>query len=438
MKWGRIDEEFSGFGWKRLSAHEIDPRVSNGHEFQGVKALSHLFGESRLSEIPTVYYLIGDDDEGKPTVFEAIAATSSWYDSRENDPNRSSEWRLYYPSEAGAIQAQCSEGDLMIIGRRNSEEMAVMLIAANSSAEVSVKNLLGIGKVPERGRGNARVINPRSEDIGLSASETLELLATSTALVAGDEIPPPLPSIEPEPSGDEIVELTAEAMINRWSTKLGSCAEVVGVVMDNCKFDQGHLTSDPDGVLMRWLEVAEASYRLWEKDHLSRFLDPLRYERSISNETLAASVSEKWMSLRQGRVSRAGTMMEIYLEHIFTACGIPYERGAKIENGKKPDFLFPSKASYEDPEYPQSRLRLLGSKTSFKDRWRQILAEGTRVTCKHGITRDDAITTTAFEQMEAESFTVVMPASVRNTYITIPSNLISLTDFISETKGLYA
>jgi len=91
MKWGRIDEEFSGFGWKRLSAHEIDPRVSNGHEFQGVKALSHLFGESRLSEIPTVYYLIGDNDEGKPTVFEAIAATSSWYDSRENDPNRSAE-----------------------------------------------------------------------------------------------------------------------------------------------------------------------------------------------------------------------------------------------------------------------------------------------------------------------------------------------------------
>lgn len=437
MKWGRIDEEFSGFGWKRLSAHEINPKVSNGHEFQGVKALSHLFGETKRLEVPTVYYLIGDDDEGKPTVIEVIVSTSSWYDSRENQPHRSAEWRLYYPSDAGLIQAKCHEGDLMVIGRRASGQIAVMLIEANTSAEVSIKNILGIGRVPERGRGNTRVIDPRSDDVGLSAAETLEFLASSTDLVGGDEIPPPLPSLDPEPSGDDIVLNVSQFMIDRWQTKLGSCAEVVDVITNRCEFSANDMSHNPDIVLMRWLEVAEASYRIWEKDHLSNFLDPLRYDNSISNVNLASSVSEKWMSLRQGRVSRAGTMMEIYLERIFLACGILFQRGATIENGKKPDFLFPGKSEYENPEYLSNRLRLLGSKTSFKERWRQILAEGDRIKFKHGITRDNAITSTTFEQMEAESFTVVMPTPVRDTYTTRPKNLISLSNFINELQNLY-
>src|SRR5690625_4439523 len=128
MNWGNIEKEYAGFGWKRLSSHEIDPKVSNGHEFQGVKALGELLGYEKLREIPTNYYLIEDDPEGNPVVADYIESHSSWYDSRERDAKRSAEWRLYYPAAAGRIQVRCRVGDLMVIGRRRNGSLSVLLI----------------------------------------------------------------------------------------------------------------------------------------------------------------------------------------------------------------------------------------------------------------------------------------------------------------------
>ena len=94
MKWGRISSEFVGFGWKRLSPHEVDPSVSNGHEFQGVAALTDILGEGRRNGMLSVYCLIEDDGEGRPAVSSVIRSTASWYDSRERDESRAAEWRL--------------------------------------------------------------------------------------------------------------------------------------------------------------------------------------------------------------------------------------------------------------------------------------------------------------------------------------------------------
>ena len=70
-------------------------------------------------------------------------------------------------------------------------------------------------------------------------------------------------------------------------------------------------------------------------------------------------------------MSRAGKVLEIDIAHILDARGIEYEAQAKTENGKKPDFLFPSQAAYEDPAFPEEQLRMLASETSIKDRFRQ-------------------------------------------------------------------
>lgn len=432
MKWGAIDSEYVGFGWKRLSSHEIDPKVSNGHEFQGVKALGELLGYQFLDKIPTSYYLISDDPDGNPIVDEFISSTASWYDSRIRDENRSAEWRLYYPADAGRIQVKCNEGDLMVVGRRKDNTLSVLLIGANTCAEASIINLLGIGRVPERGRGKTRVIEAGGRDIGLSASETLEQLSLS--MTAFEGAPPPFPTPDPRIDGDVEVEEIAARMISKWPKNLGSCQDVSRLVISRCAFDATSMVHEPDAALMRWLEAAEASYRIWESQHLSAFLKPLRYDEKVSDEILADAVSTRWMSLRQGRVSRAGRMMELFLVEIFKAARLKFDWGGKIEGGKLPDFLFPGVAEYRDDSFPANRLRILGSKTSFKDRWRQILAEGDRVRVKHGVTRDDSITRSIFAQMESESFVVVMPKAIKDTYPAPPRNLISLAEFISETR----
>src|SRR5690625_3209953 len=434
MKWGTIDSEYSGFGWKRLSSHEIDPAVSNGHEFQGVSALVKLLGAQSRSKIPTCYYLIGDDLNGNPVVNDFICSTASWYDSRARDPSRGPEWRLYYPGEAGQIQVNCNAGDLMIVGSRKDNTLSVLLIEANTCAEASIINLLGIGRVAERGRGQTKVIDATDRDIGLSAAETLEHLASS--MTAFGDTPPPFPMPEPQIDGDTEVEEIAAKMIARWPKILGSCQEVAQLIISSCGYDTDQAANEPDAALMRWLEAAEASYRLWEGYYLSNFLKPLRYDNTVSDEMLAETISTRWMSLRQGRVSRAGRMMELFLVEVFRAAKLRFDWGAKIEGGKLPDFLFPGVNDYQDDSFPANRLRILGSKTSFKDRWRQILSEADRVKIKHGVTKDDSITRSIFAQMNRESFVVVMPASIKAPYPNPPENLISLGEFINETRRI--
>ncbi|MDP6824477.1 MAG: type II restriction endonuclease [Dehalococcoidia bacterium] len=47
-----------------------------------------------------------------------------------------------------------------------------------------------------------------------------------------------------------------------------------------------------------------------------------------------------------------------------------HDWGPILTSGRRPDFLFPGKGEYEDEVFPQEDLRLLGAKTSLKERWR--------------------------------------------------------------------
>lgn len=437
MNWGSLDREFSAFATKRLTPHEIDPKVSNGHEFQGVNGLAEMLGTEDRRGIPTVYSLMRDR-EGEPVVEQVIRATASWYDSRRNDRKRNAEWRLYYPAEAGAIQAGCHEGDLMIIGLNRDGSLAVFLAPAGSASEASLIHLLGLGRVPLRGRGNVRWIDASAAgELGLPGAEAARQLSLEFAeALPGTRLFSSAAVSSPEEAalGDTEVERVAAEMIRRWPAGvLGSCADVCRLVTDHCEIE---VNLELDRALVRWLEVAEASYWLWEAEMFGRFLGPIRFDRSVSDSALAERVSARWMAYRQSRVSRAGTMMEIFLAGLLRQAAIPFAHGAKIEGGKLPDFLFPGVAEYNDPAWPADKLRILGSKTSFKDRWRQILSEGDRVKSKHGVTRDVAITGAMFGQMRDAGLTVVMPAQVLAGYADKPANLISLSEFVSEVRSL--
>lgn len=436
MIWARIDNEYVGFAWKRLSSHEIDPDVSNGHEFQGVNGLSLLLGSEQRSEIPADYYLINDDDSGAPSTEKALRSTSSWYDSRKNVTGRSAEWRLYYPADAGMIQQNCNMGDLMLIGLRKNGNLSVMLIAQGSHSETAIRNSIGIGEVKPKGRGNMRMVEAITEDRGLEVAEVFEQLNFSFESLNLDSVDAPFPTNEIDLSGDPSTEGLATEMLHKWPDKLGSNSEVVALLMKYAALPLQDIQCNPDYAFQRWLEMAEAAYRTWKKQVFGEFLRPIRYNDKIQDSELGEMVSEKWMSFRQSRVSRAGKVMEHLLDEIFRVWRVAYEWEPKMSGGKRPDFIFPGKKQYEDQFYDANHLRLLGAKTSMKERWRQILAEGDRVKCKHGVTRDVAITPPTFDQMDKANFTVVMPNSVISKYEQKPHNLISLQTFLEEVSAL--
>lgn len=86
--------------------------------------------------------------------------------------------------------------------------------------------------------------------------------------------------------------------------------------------------------------------------------------------------------------------------------------------------------------FPSEKLRILGAKTTCKDRWRQVLAEAARVERKHLITMEPAISENQTEQMQANNLQLVVPTTIQQTYTPQQQHqLMSFRDFINEVKG---
>lgn len=119
---------------------------------------------------------------------------------------------------------------------------------------------------------------------------------------------------------------------------------------------------------------------------------------------------------------------------------IEYEAQAKTENGKKPDFLFPSQAAYEDPAFPEEQLRMLASKTSIKDRFRQVADEANRIRDKHLFTLTPGdVTHPKLAQLDELHIHLVMPKVVKESYDDlIQGETMTFSRFIEEIQGLQA
>jgi hypothetical protein len=82
---------------------------------------------------------------------------------------------------------------------------------------------------------------------------------------------------------------------------------------------------------------------------------------------------------------------------------------------------------------------MLGVKTTCKDRWRQILNEADRIDTKHLITLQEGVSIDQFKEMQSANVRLVVPTPLHRSYPEkIRHELISLADFISETKSICA
>lgn len=137
MKKNYLSEYFSGVGWKRLSAVEASREKSNQHEFDGVSRLRSILGDERRSFQAIFLYL--SDEKQEPVSDRGFL---TWYNSRENSPKRSPEWRLYFPTTA--VSECAAMGDLLVIGRRPDNTLMVIIAEEGSTIESQVRWLFGI------------------------------------------------------------------------------------------------------------------------------------------------------------------------------------------------------------------------------------------------------------------------------------------------------
>jgi hypothetical protein len=166
-------------------------------------------------------------------------------------------------------------------------------------------------------------------------------------------------------------------------------------------------------VLVTRLDREEALFRLLEGRVLRA-----RLEKGfiIGGEPDVDCIISFSLSVQNRRKSHAGQSRELHIEALLADRGITFGRGAVTVNSNKPDFIILGIDAHSDPSFPVARLTMLGSKSSAKDRWRQVLAEARRIDRTHLLTLEPGITEAQATQMAAENLRLVIPASLHATF----------------------
>ena len=172
---------------------------------------------------------------------------------------------------------------------------------------------------------------------------------------------------------------------------------------------------DPDMALVTWLSHEEALFRRLERRIVAEQIEQgFHAHHGVTDVDGFIRFS---LSVQNRRKSRMGQSLEHHLEAVFRAHEIAYVRGAVTENNQRPDFLFPSEEAYRAaPDAGYACLTMLGAKSTCKDRWRQVLAEASKIPRKHLLTLEPGISEPQTTQMENSDLQLVVPQSIQKTY----------------------
>lgn len=406
MKQGYLSQHFEGVALKRLSAVEADVIRSNQHEFNGVEALRNILGEPDGKVHFTAKFLYLTDHDDEPIVEDGFL---TWYDARqkarlERGVNRY-EYRLYFPTN---LVSQCAAaGDLLVIARRSDNTLLAIVAEKGTTIERQIMWLFGFADLTHPGFSVKSELETEQDRIGFAARVVLEQIG-----------------VEPEEEAPNFLD----QMLDRFKGGFPKTVEFSAYARSTISDLSGH--DDPDAALVAWMEREEILFRTLEKHLLGEKLRSLTKAGVEDTEPFIKLVQ----SALQRRKSRAGSALENHLEQIFTDHGVTYTRTGVTENNLKPDFIFPSIGHYHDPAFEQARLTMLASKSTCKDRWRQILNEAVRIPNKHLLTLEPSISENQTSEMKSERVQLVLPQGLHATYTPAQQawlmNVASFTDLV--------
>lgn len=181
------------------------------------------------------------------------------------------------------------------------------------------------------------------------------------------------------------------------------------------------IRANPDKEILGWLNAEFQLFKTLESD---RYSDRIKTPFATVEELV-----ETANTILNRRKSRAGKSLEHHLAEIFSTFDLAFATQAVTEGNKKPDFLFPDAEAYLNPKFDSGKLIVLASKTTCKDRWRQVLNEAGRVKTKHLFTLQQGISRNQLEEMYEYNVRLVVPkpylssfpAEFRNRILTLDS-----------------
>lgn len=183
------------------------------------------------------------------------------------------------------------------------------------------------------------------------------------------------------------------------------------------------IISNPDIELLNWLNSEYQLFKAIEnKCYGERIKTPF-----LSVEELVVLAN----TILNRRKSRAGKSLEHHLFEIFKTFDLKFEAQVITEDNKKPDFIFPNIDSYLNSKFDDSKLTFLASKTTCKDRWRQILNEADRIKEKHLFTLQPGISNNQLIEMYNYGVVLVVPKpNIKEFPENFRDRIMSLDNFI--------
>lgn len=134
-----------------------------------------------------------------------------------------------------------------------------------------------------------------------------------------------------------------------------------------------------------------------------------------------------YLSLSQSRKARAGKGFEKIHNSLFKILNYPFDEQIVI-NGK-PDFLMPSAKHYK--ENPMDCI-IFTAKRTLRERWRQIVTEGTRGLGFYLATIDKKVSSKQLEEMLNHRIYLVCPESIKKKYYKDKVNVLSFRQFFKD------
>lgn len=391
MKKGYLSEYFTGVAAKVLSVVEADTAASNQHEYNGVTPLKKMFGTAKRTFSSQFIYLNDGDDEPVTD-----SGTLTWYDAREAHPTRT-EYRMYFTTTAVSVCA--AAGDELFIGLRPDDTVLVIIAECSSTICSQLRWLFGI---EESTYFSVREeLDTEQDRLAFASRFILEQLG-----------------IKIEVSEESFLE----DMILQFGNVFPSTREFSAYARST--LPDVYAGDNPDVVLMKWVEREEILFRTFEKHLISE-----RLAQGFENDV--DGFFSFSLSAQNRRKSRAGQALENHVEQLFACRNVMYDRTKVTENNAKPDFIFPSIEAYHDDEFSTELLTMLGVKSTCKDRWRQVLSEADRISEKHLLTFEAAISENQTREMEYNHLQLVVPEAIHKTYTDTQQKwLMSVADFI--------
>lgn len=395
----QLQELFLGVGFKRVSNVEIDPLRSNQHELNGVSPFKKLFGTGKRSFKGRFIYLPDEKEQ-----FFEEDGVCTWYDARANHPTRT-EYRLFYSNSS--IFQRANEDDLLVILWKSEDELWLILTPKDSTTEQQLIWLFDLEKIESRDLPKIKLdFNDKEETF--AKNYILESLGIETPVL-----------------GDDFLD----KLLTTFNGTFPTTREFSSFARNTLSFLP--VQDSPDEALLMCYEREELLFRT-----LERYLVEKKLQEGFGeNGTDVDQFISYSLHVQNRRKSRAGYSLENHLSYIFDKNNLNYSRGKITERKNKPDFIFPNIDSYRSLEFPSHLLKMLGSKTSAKDRWRQILSEAKRINNKHLITLEPSISIAQTDEMKSSDVTLVVPSPIQLTYTKEQqSDLMSLAEFLAIIK----